>query len=177
MPIHEHAACQMRWQPGVVGMTDGPIRLGIVGYGGMGPRQLAGRAEQARSGAGAVDLVAACTTDSGSHHLVVSEVLDLRLHTLCEKPLELVRRLRGGQPVVLSLGPCDRRRRHRPRTWGSLSIEHSFSAGDQPSRFWRSRAQPFMQNRIPPASRGPSGKTWPRWPSQRAHRTSVRTMP
>ena len=30
-----------------------------------------------------------CTTDSGSHHLVASELLDLGLHTLCEKPLAL----------------------------------------------------------------------------------------
>jgi hypothetical protein len=37
-----------------------------------------------------------------------------------------------------------------------------FVRGRQPSRFSRSRAHPFMQNRMPPASRGPSGKTWPR---------------
>ena len=35
---------------------------------------------------------------------------------------------------------------------------------------------PFMQYRWPVGG-GPSGKTWPRWPSQRAQRTSVRTMP
>src|SRR5688500_1707138 len=34
-----------------------------------------------------------------------------------------------------------------------------------------------MQYRCPPRSRGPSGKTWPRWEPQRAQRTSVRTMP
>jgi sugar phosphate isomerase/epimerase len=39
------------------------------------------------------------------------------------------------------------------------ALGHSFGAGDQPPRFSRSSAQPFMQKRIPPASRGPSGKT------------------
>ena len=34
----------------------------------------------------------------------------------------------------------------------------------------------FMQNRCP-VGRGPSSKTWPRCESQRAQRTSVRTIP
>ena len=34
-----------------------------------------------------------------------------------------------------------------------------------------------MHQRWPPRSRGPSSKTWPRWESQRAQRTSVRTAP
>ena len=40
----------------------------------------------------------------------------------------------------------------------------------------RLRAAEFMQKRSP-VGPGPSGKTWPRWASQRAQRTSVRTMP
>jgi predicted dehydrogenase len=32
---------------------------------------------------------ASCTTDTGSHHKVATELLDLGLHTLCEKPLAL----------------------------------------------------------------------------------------
>jgi predicted dehydrogenase len=123
------------------GMTDVPVRLGIVGCGGMGRRHLAGLAELARSGARAIDFVAvcdlnernasdladeaesllgsrpavftdlatmvrktdgveaaACTTDSGSHHLVASELLDLGLHTLCEKPLALT--VRGCTRII-----------------------------------------------------------------------------
>jgi predicted dehydrogenase len=41
---------------------------------------------------------AACTTDSGSHHLVASELLDLGLHTLCEKPLALT--VRGCTGII-----------------------------------------------------------------------------
>jgi predicted dehydrogenase len=41
---------------------------------------------------------AACTTDSGSHHLVASELLDLGLHTLCEKPLALT--IRGCNRII-----------------------------------------------------------------------------
>jgi predicted dehydrogenase len=122
-------------------MEKDPLRLGIVGCGGMGRRHLAGLAELARSGARAVALVAACdlnernandladeaqsllgsrpavftdlatmvretdgveaaacTTDSGSHHLVASELLDLGLHTLCEKPLALT--IRGCTRII-----------------------------------------------------------------------------
>src|SRR4030067_2758521 len=35
----------------------------------------------------------------------------------------------------------------------------------------------LMQKRRPPLSFGPSGKTWPRWLSPCAERTSVRVMP
>src|SRR3954470_14257475 len=35
---------------------------------------------------------------------------------------------------------------------------------------------PFMQYRSP-VGPGPSGKTWPRWPPQRAQLTSVRLIP
>jgi predicted dehydrogenase len=41
---------------------------------------------------------AACTTDSGSHHLVASDLLDLGLHTLCEKPLALT--VRGCNRII-----------------------------------------------------------------------------
>ena len=109
-----------------------PIRLAIVGCGGMGRRHLAGLAELSRAGYRVVDLVAVCdpdqanaerlaaeaevllkvrptifgdaarmveqvegleaagcTTDTGSHHRVAAELLDLGLHVLCEKPLAL----------------------------------------------------------------------------------------
>jgi predicted dehydrogenase len=122
-------------------LTAEPVRLGIVGCGGMGRRHLAGLTELARTGARDVDLVAACdrnernandladeaqsllgsrpavftdvatmvreaegleaaacTTDSGSHHLVASDLLDLGLHTLCEKPLALT--IRGCTRII-----------------------------------------------------------------------------
>ena len=41
---------------------------------------------------------AACTTDSGSHHLVATELLELGLHTLCEKPLALT--IRGCNRII-----------------------------------------------------------------------------
>lgn len=112
-------------------MTD-PVRLAIVGCGGMGRRHLTGLAELARADPGSVALVAACdpnlenaeyladeaqdllgrrprvfpsaaemsgsapeveaadcTVDTGSHHRVATELLDLGLHTLCEKPLAI----------------------------------------------------------------------------------------
>ncbi len=34
-----------------------------------------------------------------------------------------------------------------------------------------------MHQRSPPASCGPSGNTWPRWPPQFRHTTSVRRIP
>src|SRR5215207_9982794 len=122
-------------------MTEDPLRLGIVGCGGMERRHLAALAELARCGPRTVNLVAACdrnernandladeaesllgsrpavftnvatmvretdgveaaacTTDSGSHHLVASDLLDLGLHTLCEKPLALT--IRGCTRVI-----------------------------------------------------------------------------
>ncbi|MBO0701912.1 MAG: Gfo/Idh/MocA family oxidoreductase [Candidatus Dormibacteraeota bacterium] len=121
-------------------MTD-PLRLAIVGCGGMGRRHLAGLGELARSSSRAVRLVAVCdprtgnaeelaaeaetllgsrphvyrsapemvaaeadleaagcTTDTGSHHRVAAELLDLGLHTLCEKPLALT--LRGARRIT-----------------------------------------------------------------------------
>src|SRR5690554_6482398 len=47
---------------------------------------------------------------------------------------------------------------------------------DSSSASSRSRAAELMQYRRPVGA-GPSGKTWPRWPPQLAHLTSVRTMP
>ena len=41
---------------------------------------------------------ASCTTDSGSHHLVATELLELGLHLLCEKPLALT--IRGCNRIV-----------------------------------------------------------------------------
>lgn len=121
-------------------MTD-PLRLAIVGCGGMGRRHLAGLGELERSSARSVRLVAVCdprvanaadlaaeaeavlgsrphvygsaremvaaepdleaagcTTDTGSHHRVAAELLELGLHTLCEKPLALT--LRGARRIA-----------------------------------------------------------------------------
>ena len=41
---------------------------------------------------------ASCTTDSGSHHRVAANLLDLGLHTLCEKPLALT--IRGCNWII-----------------------------------------------------------------------------
>jgi predicted dehydrogenase len=118
-----------------------PVRLAIVGCGGMGRRHLAGLAELARTEHDTVDLIAvcdrnernahdladearhllgrrptvftdlavmagesdgleaaSCTTDSGSHHLVATELLELGLHLLCEKPLALT--IRGCNRII-----------------------------------------------------------------------------
>jgi predicted dehydrogenase len=118
-----------------------PVRLAIVGCGGMGRRHLAGLAELARTDHNNVALVAVCdlnernaedladealqllgyrppafsdaarmarevegleaadcTTDSGSHHRVAADLLDLGLHTLCEKPLALT--IRGCDRII-----------------------------------------------------------------------------
>src|SRR5215217_1816702 len=126
---------------GDLGVTADPVRLAIVGCGGMGRRHLAGLAELARCGERAVELVAACdlnernaadladealallgsrsavftdlatmvretdgleaaacTADSGLHHRVVTDLLDLGLHTLCEKPLALT--IRGCTRII-----------------------------------------------------------------------------
>ena len=134
-----------------------PIRLAIVGCGGMGRRHLAGLAELARGGQRSVDLVAVCdlnednahdlaaeardllgtrpavftdmavmaretdgleaadcTTDTGSHHRVAAALLDLGLHTLCEKPLALT--IRG----------CNRLIAAAERTGKILSVAENF---------------------------------------------------
>lgn len=118
-----------------------PLRLAIVGCGGMGRRHLAGLAELERSVGHRVELVAVCdlneqnaneladeaatllgtrpvvfgsidalaasyigveaadcTTDSGSHHLVASALLDAGFHTMVEKPLALT--IRGCNRVI-----------------------------------------------------------------------------
>lgn len=118
-----------------------PLRLAIVGCGGMGRRHLAGLAELERSAGHRVELVAVCdlnernandladeaatllgtrpvvfgsidalatsgigveaadcTTDSGSHHLVASALLDAGFHTMVEKPLALT--VRGCNRVI-----------------------------------------------------------------------------
>ncbi|CAN5814945.1 N/A [soil metagenome] len=45
---------------------------------------------------------ASCTTDSGSHHRVAADLLDLGLHTLCEKPLALT--IRGCNLIIAAAG-------------------------------------------------------------------------
>jgi predicted dehydrogenase len=118
-----------------------PVRLAIVGCGGMGRRHLAGLAELKRAGICSVNLVAVCDlneqnasdlaleaeglldkrprvftdmetmarqvegleaagcmTDTGSHHRVAVDILDLGLHTLCEKPLALT--IRGCNRII-----------------------------------------------------------------------------
>lgn len=118
-----------------------PLRLAIVGCGGMGRRHLAGLAELERCVGHLVELVAVCdlnetntrdlvneaetllgyrpavfrsiddlvtgadgleaadcTTESGSHHLVASALLDAGLHTMVEKPLALT--IRGCNRVI-----------------------------------------------------------------------------
>src|SRR5215211_4374703 len=47
----------------------------------------------------------------------------------------------------------------------------------EPQRCSKSSATLFMHHRCPPASFGPSSKTWPRCEWQRAQRTSVRAIP
>lgn len=67
--------------------------LGLLGY-----RPLvftdAARMVQEVEGLEAAD----CTTDSGSHHKVAADLLDLGLHTLCEKPLALT--VRGCDAII-----------------------------------------------------------------------------
>ncbi|MFL5761917.1 MAG: Gfo/Idh/MocA family protein [Thermomicrobiales bacterium] len=118
-----------------------PVRLAIVGCGGMGRRHLAGLAELASAGEHFVNLVAVCdlheqnaseladealsflgtrpavftdlsamvretdgleaadcATDTSSHHRVATDLLDLGLHTLCEKPLAIS--IRGCNRVI-----------------------------------------------------------------------------
>jgi predicted dehydrogenase len=121
-------------------MTE-PVRLAIVGCGGMGRRHLAGLAELTQADPRSTELVAVCdlneqnardladeaeallgtrpavftdaatmvretegleaadcTTDTGSHHRVAVDLLDLGLHTLCEKPLALT--IRGCNDIL-----------------------------------------------------------------------------
>lgn len=118
-----------------------PLRLAIVGCGGMGRRHLAGLAELERGIGHLVELTAVCdlnatnandladeasgllgyrpvvfgsieamvagtdgleaadcTTDSGSHHLVATALLDAGLHTMVEKPLALT--VRGCNQII-----------------------------------------------------------------------------
>jgi predicted dehydrogenase len=118
-----------------------PLRLAIVGCGGMGRRHLAGLAELERCVGHLVELVAVCdlnatnatdlareandvlgrhpavfdsiddmvsgtdgleaadcTTDSGSHHVVATALLDAGLHTMVEKPLALT--IRGCNRII-----------------------------------------------------------------------------
>src|SRR5680860_355230 len=118
-----------------------PVRLAIVGCGGMGLRHLAGLGELTRAGEQLVELVAVCdlnvqnasdladeglhhlgnrpavfsdletmvrevegveaadcTTDSGSHHRVATDLLELGLHTMVEKPLALT--IRGCDQII-----------------------------------------------------------------------------
>jgi len=118
-----------------------PLRLAIVGCGGMGRRHLAGLAELERCVGHVVELVAVCdlndanandladeanqllgyrplvftsieamsagadgleaadcTTDSGSHHVVATALLDAGWHTMVEKPLALT--IRGCNQVI-----------------------------------------------------------------------------
>jgi predicted dehydrogenase len=120
---------------------DDPVRLAIVGCGGMGRRHLAGLAELWRSPHLNLSLLAVCDpnrqraedladeahellgerpavfdnaermvrevdgleaadcpTDTGSHHVAATELLQLGLHTLCEKPLALT--IRGCQRII-----------------------------------------------------------------------------
>jgi predicted dehydrogenase len=122
-----------------------PVRLAIVGCGGMGRRHLAGLGELKRAGDRTVELVAVCdlnrqnaedladeaeallgarpvafndseamtrevdgleaadcTTDTASHHKAAADLLDLGLHTLCEKPLALT--IRGCKNVIAAAG-------------------------------------------------------------------------
>jgi len=116
-------------------MASEPVRLAIVGCGGMGRRHLAGLAELSRTKHMNLELVAVCdlneanaesladeahellgarprvftdatrmvsesdgleaadcTTDTGSHHVAATQLLDLGLDTMCEKPLALTMR-------------------------------------------------------------------------------------
>lgn len=116
-------------------MASEPVRLAIVGCGGMGRRHLAGLAELSRTKHMNLELVAVCdlneanaesladeahellgarprvftdatrmvsesdgleaadcTTDTGSHHVAATQLLDLGVDTMCEKPLALTMR-------------------------------------------------------------------------------------
>ena len=120
---------------------DDPVRLAIVGCGGMGRRHLAGLAELSRTPHMNLDLVAVCDlnrqnaedladeahellgerprvfgdaetmvrevdgleaadcpTDTGSHHRAATQLLELGLNTLCEKPLALT--IRGCKRII-----------------------------------------------------------------------------
>src|SRR5438067_1757497 len=118
-----------------------PVRLAIVGCGGMGRRHLAGLAELSRTSHMNAHLVAVCDpnrdnaesladeahellgerphvfgdaesmvrevdgleaadcpTDTGSHHQAATRLLELGLHTMCEKPLALT--IRGCNKII-----------------------------------------------------------------------------
>ncbi|HET8627283.1 MAG TPA: Gfo/Idh/MocA family oxidoreductase [Thermomicrobiales bacterium] len=63
---------------------------------GSRPRVFRDMATMAREAEGLE--AADCTTDTGSHHAVAAALLDLGLHTLCEKPLALT--IRGCDRVI-----------------------------------------------------------------------------
>jgi predicted dehydrogenase len=120
---------------------DDPVRIALVGCGGMGRRHLAGLAELSRTPHYNLDLQAVCDpnranaesladeahellgerphvftdaermvngikeleaadapTDTGSHHVAATQLLELGLHTLCEKPLALT--IRGCNRIL-----------------------------------------------------------------------------
>src|SRR6185437_807077 len=60
----------------------------------------------------------------------------------------------------------------------SKSLTYSpYPSSSNSSRGMKRREAELMQYRRPPASRGPSLKTWPKWLSAFEERTSVRAMP
>jgi predicted dehydrogenase len=126
---------------GNIECVNDPVRLAIVGCGGMGRRHLAGLAELVHTEHNNVQLIAVCdpnqanaedladeahellgdrptvfataermiaetdgleaancTTDSGSHHVVATDLLERGLHVLCEKPLGLT--IRGCDRII-----------------------------------------------------------------------------
>jgi predicted dehydrogenase len=126
-----------------------PVRLAIVGCGGMGRRHLAGLAELSRTAHMNATLLAVCdlnrdnaealadeahellgerpavfgdaermvrevdgleaadcTTDTGSHHKAATQLLDLGLNVLCEKPLALT--IRGCNAIIAAANKSGR---------------------------------------------------------------------
>ncbi len=57
-------------------------------------------------------------------------------------------------------------------TYGGFTEKPKF----QSFAFLKFNAEPLIQKRSPLGA-GPSGNTWPRWPSHFEHRTSTRTIP
>src|SRR5690606_6690575 len=73
-------------------------------------------------------------------------------------------------PNGRSWSPIRSGTRDRRSTIDAVAADGAHSAGSS------SREAEFMQKRSP-VGWGPSGNRWPRWASQRAQLTSVRTMP